>query len=107
MLRALVLTYGDSTENELLVLCNLCDKRNYLRQLITSCKPLLKVGRRQDGEFIISFASQDVKDHLRREAKDILKLDEDEIQRQQMLLAWRCFSRLEDYLLLQSSEEDD
>jgi hypothetical protein len=105
MLRALVLTYDDPTENELLVLCNLWNDRLHLRQMITSCKPLLKVGRRQDGEFVISFASEDVKDHLRREAEEILKLDKDEIQRQQMLLAWRCFSRLEDHLRQQSSQE--
>jgi hypothetical protein len=107
MLRALVLTYDDPSENELLVLCNLCGKRDYLRQLVTSCKPLLKVKKRHDGEFVISFANSDVKDHLRREAKEILKLNEDETMRQQMLLAWRCFSHLSDYLSQRSDDEHE
>ncbi|KAK0631581.1 ankyrin repeat-containing domain protein [Immersiella caudata] len=113
LLRALVLTYENPTESELLVLAGLSsdDKETsegLLRELIGKCKPLLQRippppppgagGTTRPDEFKIGFLNQDVKRHLQRESelKDLLGLDRDAVRLQHGILALNCFSHIRD-----------
>ena len=99
LLRALVLTYQDPTESELLVLAGLPSDdpgaREQLRKMIETCKPLLTQTRTQGGsETEISFVNADVKKHLHAHAEVLLDLSEDEMELQHGILALRCFSHV-------------
>ncbi|KAI1266477.1 hypothetical protein F5Y18DRAFT_359147 [Xylariaceae sp. FL1019] len=93
MLRALVLTYEDPSEEELGVLAGLCSnehEKEELHGLIDCCKPLLSIN--EDGT--ISFINVFVKTHLLENAKELLGLSEEEIKWQHGVLALRAFSHL-------------
>lgn len=93
MLRALVLTYDDPTEQELGVLAGLCsseEEREELHHLIEMCKPLIFTGH--DGT--VSFMNVVVKSHLLENAKDLLGMSTEEIKWQHGVLALRCFDHV-------------
>lgn len=108
LLRALVLTYQDPTDCELLVLTGLSSRRlnkhldpddekdrQLLRRLIDTCKPML-VHRPLpgSGELEIGFVNPDVKKHLRDRAVKFIDLPEDEIKLQHGILALRCYTHV-------------
>ncbi|KAJ8111792.1 hypothetical protein ONZ43_g5537 [Nemania bipapillata] len=97
LLRALIITYEDPTEDELLVLTGLHPDNEkhkaYLRALIDKCKPLLclkKLGKTNK----IAFVNADVKSHLLGKSKNLLGLSNDDIRLQHGILALRCFSHI-------------
>ncbi|KAI0145211.1 hypothetical protein GGR57DRAFT_481119 [Xylariaceae sp. FL1272] len=95
MLRALVLTYEDPSEEELGVLAGLCSneqEREELHGLIECCKPLLSINE----DDTISFINVFVKTHLLENAKELLGLSAEEIKWQHGVLALRAFSHLMD-----------
>ncbi|KAM7213105.1 hypothetical protein V8F06_011528 [Rhypophila decipiens] len=108
LLRALVLTYQDPTESELLVLTGLSTQRStrdpdpdvekdrqLLRRLVDACKPML-VHRplSGSGELEIGFVNPDVKKHLRERALKFIDLPEDETKLQHGILALRCYTHV-------------
>ncbi|KAK3349711.1 ankyrin repeat-containing domain protein [Lasiosphaeria hispida] len=109
LLRALVLTYEDPTESELLVLAGLpsddAESKEELRKMIVKCKPLLILHKSGD-EAQISFVNADVKKHLHQNSNKLLDLPEDSLKLQHGILALRCFSYIMESLAkaLQSSE---
>ncbi|KAM7194684.1 hypothetical protein V8F20_007876 [Naviculisporaceae sp. PSN 640] len=108
LLRALVLTYQDPTESELLVLTGLSrqrsskdpdpddeEDRKLLRRLIDTCKPMLvRRSLSAGGKEEISFVNPDVKKHLRDRASKFIDLPEDEIKLQHGILALRCYTHV-------------
>ncbi|KAI1125379.1 hypothetical protein F5Y10DRAFT_247292 [Nemania abortiva] len=95
MLRALVLTYEDPSEDELGVLAGLSgneEEKLELHGLIEKCKPLLSI----KGSDKVSFMNAVVKGHLLENAKDLLGLSEEEIKWQHGVLAHRAFSHLKE-----------
>lgn len=93
MLRALVLTYDDPTEQELGVLAGLCyteEEKEELHHLIEMCKPLILT----DHDGTVSFMNVVVKSHLLENAKDLLGMSNEEIKWQHGVLALRCFDHV-------------
>ncbi|KAK8002173.1 hypothetical protein PG991_014395 [Apiospora marii] len=93
MLRALVLTYDDPTEQELGVLAGLCsteEEKEELHHLIEMCKPLIFTSH--DGT--VSFMNVVVKSHLLENAKDLLGMSPEEVKWQHGVLALRCFDHV-------------
>ncbi|KAK7955272.1 hypothetical protein PG988_015966 [Apiospora saccharicola] len=110
MLRALVLTYDDPTEQELGVLAGLCsseEEKEELHHLIEMCKPLIFMGH--DGT--VSFMNVVVKSHLLENAKDLLGMSTEEIRWQHGVLALRCFDHVNEVfdidINLESAPEED
>ena len=100
ILRVLVLTYEDPTEDELALLTDLWQtetKRLWLRALIDQCKPLVKVTwKESDGlkRMKIGFEQPFVKKHLYDHAKILLGLREEDIRLHHGMLAFRAFSHI-------------
>ncbi|KAK3324113.1 ankyrin repeat-containing domain protein [Cercophora scortea] len=97
LLRALVLTYRDPTEDELLVMVGMApdkvDDRVKLNMQIDKCRPLV-VTRKSGGIVEIGFVNDDAKKHLLSHSKQLLDISDEWIQWQHGLLALRCFSHV-------------
>ncbi|KAI1284504.1 hypothetical protein F5Y07DRAFT_346775 [Xylaria sp. FL0933] len=94
MLRALVLTYEDPTADELGILAGFGsseEEKTELHGLIEKCKPLLSM--KND---TVGFMNNVVKGHLLENAKELLKLSQEEIKWQHGVLALRSFSHLKE-----------
>ncbi|KAI1817170.1 ankyrin repeat-containing domain protein [Poronia punctata] len=95
MLRALVLTYEDPTEDELGILAGLCsneEEKAELHELIDRCRPLLTIKRDEK----VSFMNIVVKTHLLENAKELLGLSTEEIKWQHGVLSLRSFAHLKE-----------
>ncbi|KAK8017828.1 hypothetical protein PG993_014154 [Apiospora rasikravindrae] len=111
MLRALVLTYEDPTEDELGVLAGLFssdEKRMELHRLIELCKPLLSTTRNGP----VSFLNGVVKSHLLENAEELLGMSAHDIKVQHGILALRCLDHVKqafdvDIDLENESDADD
>lgn len=101
LLRALVLTYEDPAEDELLVLAGLSsddvENKDELRRMVEKCKPLLTRNKLGD-KHKISFVNADVKKHLQRSLQKLLDLPDEDVRLQHGILALRCFSHIMDTL---------
>ncbi|KAI1767447.1 hypothetical protein GGR53DRAFT_463345 [Hypoxylon sp. FL1150] len=96
MLRALVLTYEDPTEEELGVLAGLYSsdsEKVELRKFIEKCKPLLVLKRASN---TVCFMNVVVKTHLLENSKHLLGMWEEEKRWQHGVLALRSFSHVND-----------
>jgi hypothetical protein len=99
LLRALILTYQDPTETELLVLTGSSpddqQDREELRRLIQKCKPMLDLPQfGKNGR--ITFVNADIKQHLFDNINKLLGLTADDIKLQHGILAMRCFGHVID-----------
>jgi hypothetical protein len=97
ILRALILTYEDPSEDELAVLAALGsteEDKAEMRRLIESCKPLLCVRRTGKNEVKVGFLSVFVKTHLLEHSKRLLGLDEEETRWQHGVMALRSFEHV-------------
>lgn len=106
MLRALVLTYDDPTEEELGVIAGLCssdEEMEELHRLVELCKPLLS----KDAEGTVSFINLVVKSHLLENAKDLLDMSAEEIKWQHGVLALRCFEHVKEAFDVEIDLETD
>ncbi|KAK7965799.1 uncharacterized protein PG986_000076 [Apiospora aurea] len=93
MLRAMVLTYEDPTEDELGVLAGLFssdEKKMELHRLIELCKPLLSTTRNGP----VSFLNGVVKSHLLENAEELLGMSAHDIKVQHGILALRCLDHV-------------
>ncbi|KAK8067324.1 hypothetical protein PG997_014071 [Apiospora hydei] len=93
MLRAMVLTYEDPTEDELGVLAGLFssdEKKMELHRLIELCKPLLSTTRNGP----VSFLNGVVKSHLLESAEELLGMSAHDIKVQHGILALRCLDHV-------------
>lgn len=95
MLRSLILAHRDPTESEARILCGFENppRTTAFREAIQSCYPLVQlvdVG----GEDRVVFASEDVRQHLRKDAPGLLATSPRE---QNFLLADRCLTALLDF----------
>ncbi|KAK6835123.1 hypothetical protein PG987_009817 [Apiospora arundinis] len=110
MLRALVLTYENPTDQELAVLAGLCSKDGEieeLHRLIRLCKPLCF----PDTDGKVSFKHSVVKSHLIENARELLGMSKDEVKWQHGILAHRCFEHVKNAfdieITVTSNEEQD
>lgn len=98
MLRALVLTFEDTSVPELCILAGIPpnnEGQDELRQLVEKCEPLLTTKSEEDSEQItIGFTDIIVKTHLLQNSKALLGLSEDETRWQHGMLAFRSFEHL-------------
>lgn len=100
LLRALVLTYEDPREDELLVLSGLSGSsecQTHLQVLVNECKPLI-ITRSLGPDTIIGFVNADVKKHLLSHSQQLLNIGDDWIKWQHGKSALNCFSHIIDAL---------
>ncbi|KAI0849064.1 hypothetical protein F5Y00DRAFT_236514 [Daldinia vernicosa] len=105
MLRALVLTYEDPTEEELGVLAGFSsneEEKAELRKFVEMCKPLLAIKRANN---TISFMNVVVKTHLLENSKQLLGMSDEEKKWQHGVLALRSFSHVNESFNFPSQEE--
>ncbi|KAF3764164.1 hypothetical protein M406DRAFT_277649, partial [Cryphonectria parasitica EP155] len=99
LLRALVLTYEDPRENELLVLAGLSihdeECKADLQKLINKCQPLVTTRVSGDDTFI-GFVNVDVKKHLLEHSRQLLDIGDEWIKWQHGKMSLRCFSHIMD-----------
>ncbi|KAK3687468.1 ankyrin repeat-containing domain protein [Podospora appendiculata] len=97
LLRALVLTYQDPTESELLVMVGMAadklDARVKLNTRIDKCRPLV-VTRKSGGVVEVGFVNDDAKKHLLSHSKQLLNISDEWFKWQHGILALRCFSHV-------------
>ncbi|KAF3929376.1 Ankyrin-2 [Dactylella cylindrospora] len=96
MLRTLIITYEDPTEDELAVLTGLsfaAEQRAHLCGLVEKCRPLLMF-RKTGKSDRITFMNSVVKAHLNENAERLLGVSPEEIRWQHGILALRNFTHL-------------
>ncbi|KAM0247206.1 hypothetical protein ACHAP5_004288 [Fusarium lateritium] len=99
MLRVLVLTYQDPTEQELRLLAGLDaptpEQESELHDLILKCRPLIVLkGGDSSSESTVCFAEAVVKTHLLENAHKLLGLTGEDIKLQHGILGFRAFSHV-------------
>ncbi|KAJ6263870.1 Ankyrin-1 [Drechslerella dactyloides] len=100
MLRTLIITYEEPTENDLAVLTGLSsepEQRAHLCSLVEKCRPLLTFRKSGKGSDRIAFMNSIVKSHLLEHAERLLGLSVEEIRWQHGILALRSFTYLVGY----------
>lgn len=101
LLRALVLTYEDPREQELLVLAGLSthDKHDNaeVKKLVSKCQPLV-ITRTVSGDTFIGFVNVDVKKHLLDHSMYLLDIGDEWTKWQHGKMSLRCFSHIVDTL---------
>lgn len=105
MLRALVLTHEDPTEEELGVLAGFSSsekEKAELRKFVEMCKPLLAIKRANN---TVSFMNVVVKTHLLENAKQLLGMSDEEKKWQHGVLALRSFSHVNESFNFPSQEQ--
>lgn len=107
MLRVLVLTHEDPTEEELGLLVGLhstAEEREELRDLVEKCRPLLSLKRTGKSETRVCFIENVVQTHLFANAHRLLGLSEEDIRLQHGMLGLRAFTHVMDTLAFQAIE---
>ncbi|KAF3926119.1 Ankyrin-1 [Orbilia brochopaga] len=97
MLRTLIITYEEPTENDLAVITGLSnepEQRAHLCSLVEKCRPLLTFRKSGKGSDKIAFMNSIVKSHLLEHAERLLGLSVEEIRWQHGILALRSFTYL-------------
>ncbi|CCC07660.1 unnamed protein product [Sordaria macrospora k-hell] len=89
LLRTLLLTFEDPTEEELAVLAGL--SRTEVQGLVEKCKPFLSVVKQT-----VTFMNAAVKKHLEDNKLQLLGMDQDEIEWQHGILALRSLTHLKE-----------
>ncbi|KAK6353701.1 hypothetical protein TWF696_005662 [Orbilia brochopaga] len=110
MLRTLILTYEEPTENDLAVLTGLSnepEQRAHLCSLVERCRPLLTFRKSGKGGDRIAFMNSIVKSHLLEHAERLLGLSVEEIRWQHGILALRSFTYLMSYFNEHEPPEPD
>lgn len=101
LLRALVLTYEDPREQELLVLAGLSTHSKHdnaeVKKLVSKCQPLVTT-RTVSGDTFIGFVNVDVKKHLVDHSKELLDIGDEWTKWQHGKMSLRCFSHIVDTL---------
>lgn len=96
MLRVLILTYENPTEDELSLLVGLPSSDESiaeLRDLVSRCKPLLRVETTKS-ETRVCFIENVVKTHLLQNSHRILRLSEEDTRLQHGILCFRAFAHI-------------
>ncbi|CCF38951.1 hypothetical protein CH063_00303 [Colletotrichum higginsianum] len=101
LLRTLVLTFEEPTEDELVVLAGFPateEGKAELQDLVKKCRPLLTVKRSGKTENTIGFMDRVVKEHLleKETSKRTLGMTSDEGKWQQGILALRCLAHIKE-----------
>ncbi|KAF3922304.1 Ankyrin-1 [Dactylellina cionopaga] len=110
MLRTLIITYEEPTEDDLAVLTGLshdAEARAHLCVLVEKCRPLLTFHKSVKGNETIGFMNSVVKSHLLDNAEKLLGLSPEDIRWQHGILALRNFSYLMDKFGEEETEEDE
>ncbi|RVD90439.1 uncharacterized protein DFL_001404 [Arthrobotrys flagrans] len=97
MLRTLIITYEEPTEDDLAILTGLshdAESRAHLCSLVEKCRPLLTFRKPSNR---ISFMNSVVKVHLLENAEKLLGLTAEEIRWQHGIVALRSFSHITQY----------
>ncbi|KAK6502735.1 hypothetical protein TWF506_003310 [Arthrobotrys conoides] len=97
MLRTLIITYEEPTEDDLAILTGLshdAESRAHLCTLVEKCRPLLTFRRPSNR---IGFMNSVVKVHLLENAEKLLGLSVEEIRWQHGIIALRSFSHITQY----------
>ncbi|KAK6330555.1 hypothetical protein TWF718_002755 [Orbilia javanica] len=105
MLRTLIITYEEPTEDDLAILTGLshdAESRAHLCNLVEKCRPLLAFRKSSNR---IGFMNSVVKVHLLENAEKLLGLSAEEIRWQHGIIALRSFSHLSQYYV--DSEPED
>lgn len=117
LLRALVLTYEDPRDEELLVLAGLSrhsDKgsADEIQKLVSRCQPLIR-SRTSGEDVFIEFVNSDVKKHLLDHSNELLDIGVEWRKWQHGKMSLRCFSHIMEALgkgiqelKIQASETD-
>ncbi|OHE95305.1 hypothetical protein CORC01_09450 [Colletotrichum orchidophilum] len=101
LLRTLVLTFEEPTEDELVVLAGFPatdSGKAELQDLVKKCRPLLTVKRSGKSENTIGFMDRVVKEHLleKETSRKTLGMSNDESKWQQGIIALRCLAHIKD-----------
>nr|XP_036584983.1 multiple ankyrin repeats single kh domain-containing protein [Colletotrichum truncatum]KAF6794751.1 multiple ankyrin repeats single kh domain-containing protein [Colletotrichum truncatum] len=101
LLRTLVLTFEEPTEDELAVLTGFPateEGKVELQELVKKCRPLLVVKRSGKSENTIGFMDRVVKDHLleKESARKTLGMSGDENRWQHGIIALRCLAHIKE-----------
>ncbi|KAK1448331.1 hypothetical protein CCUS01_11739 [Colletotrichum cuscutae] len=101
LLRTLVLTFEEPTEDELVVLAGFPATESgkaELQDLVKKCRPLLTVTRSGKSENTIGFMDRVVKEHLleKETSRKTLGMSNDENKWQQGIIALRCLSHIKE-----------
>ncbi|RSM07674.1 hypothetical protein CDV31_008567 [Fusarium ambrosium] len=113
MLRVLVLTNEDPTEQELALLAGLDspEEQADLHDLVSKCKPLLSIKSNTKSDTTVCFIDPVVKKHLLENAHKMLGLSEEDVKLQHGMLGLRAFDHvmkaLKDISTTQPDEGDD
>ncbi|KAL2674225.1 hypothetical protein Neosp_012676 [[Neocosmospora] mangrovei] len=109
MLRVLVLTQEDPTEQELALLAGLDSpaEQAELHDLVSKCKPLLSIKPTARSETTVCFIDAVVKRHLLENAHRMLGLSEEDIKLQHGMLGLRAFGHVMKALKDLGSTEPD
>ncbi|KAF3287277.1 hypothetical protein TWF970_007007 [Orbilia oligospora] len=97
MLRTLIITYEEPTEDDLAILTGLshdAESRAHLCSLVEKCRPLLTFRKSSNR---IGFMNSVVKMHLLENAEKLLGLSKEEIRWQHGIIALRSFSHITQY----------
>ncbi|EWC47693.1 hypothetical protein DRE_02893 [Drechslerella stenobrocha 248] len=100
MLRTLILTYEEPTENDLAALTDLSndhEQRAHLCGLVERCRPLLTFRKSGKGGDRIAFMNPIVKAHLLEHAERLLGLSVEEMKWQHGIMALRSFSHIMEF----------
>ncbi|KAF6819564.1 multiple ankyrin repeats single kh domain-containing protein [Colletotrichum sojae] len=103
LLRTLVLTFEEPTEDELVVLAGFPateEGKAELQDLVNKCRPLLMVKRSGKSENTIGFMDRVVKEHLleKQTSKKTLGMSGDENKWQHGIIALRCLVHIKEKL---------
>ncbi|GKT50954.1 ankyrin-1 [Colletotrichum spaethianum] len=101
LLRTLVLTFEEPTEDELVVLAGFpatAEGKAELQDLVKKCRPLLTVKRSGKNENTVGFMDRVVKEHLLEKgtSKRTLGMTSDEGKWQQGIIALRCLAHIKE-----------
>ncbi|KZL82888.1 multiple ankyrin repeats single kh domain-containing protein [Colletotrichum incanum] len=101
LLRTLVLTFEEPTEDELVVLAGFpatAEGKAELQDLVRKCRPLLTVKRSGKTENTVGFMDRVVKEHLLEKdtSKKTLGMTSDEGKWQQGIIALRCLAHIKE-----------
>ncbi|EPS39642.1 hypothetical protein H072_6585 [Dactylellina haptotyla CBS 200.50] len=110
MLRTLIITYEEPTEDDLAILTGLShdtESRAHLCELVEKCRPLLTIRKSGKGSDTIAFMNTVVKAHLLENSERLLGLSTEEIRWQHGILALRNFSHLMEQLSPSSDSVED
>ncbi|KAK6522464.1 hypothetical protein TWF281_003025 [Arthrobotrys megalospora] len=107
MLRTLIITYEEPTEDDLAILTGLshdAESRAHLCDLVEKCRPLLNFRKPSNR---IGFMNSVVKAHLLENAEKLLGLSAEEIRWQHGIIALRSFSHITQSYAEPEPENDD